>query len=112
MFGDRIRNWIHNNIEMKCFRNLVILLMTLLSLNAITAMGQVVINDVKPTPFFPKVVKGEALKQLAYIYVEATKDMPVKVQISVGENSYIQDAQLKKGLDTLDVLVPDIQKHT
>lgn len=97
---------------MKRLSKLVILLGVVLSLNAITAWGQVKITDVKPTPFFPKVEKGEALKQVAHVYIESAKDMPVKVQITVAGKKYNEEALIKKGADTLDVLVVDLKSPT
>ncbi|MDB4581612.1 glycosyl hydrolase-related protein [Draconibacterium sp.] len=98
---------------MKRLKNIVSLLIVLLSINCLTAIGQIKITDVKPTPFFPKVENKEPLKQLAHIYVEAAKEMPVLVKISIdGNAAYIEKGQVKKGLDTLDAHVLDIQKPT
>jgi hypothetical protein len=62
---------------MKRYRRLLVGLFIILLIN-ITVSAQVKITDVKPTPFFPKVEKGSSLKQLAKMFVESDKEMPVK----------------------------------
>jgi hypothetical protein len=97
---------------MKRYRRLLVGLFIILLIN-ITVSAQVKITDVKPTPFFPKVEKGSSLKQLAKMFVESDKEMPVKVRISVdGQPSYTQDFLLEKGSDTLGISVLDIHKPT
>lgn len=95
-------------------RNFVMVLVSFLSFNAFTASAQVVINEVKPTPFFPKVEKNEPLKQLAQLIVSANVEMPVQVRVSVdGQAPYVEEViKLKAGADTLNVHVVDIEQAT
>jgi len=78
-----------------------------------TAIAQLEIVDVRPTPFFPKVEKGEPLKQLVQISVENTgEEAPVQVRISVeGFESYSDgwDTCMTGG-NTIDVKVIDISQ--
>ena len=97
---------------MKSYRKLLVSLFIILVMN-ISVLAQVKVISVEATPFFPKVEKGNALKQLAHMYVESAKEMPVRVRIRVdGHASYTQDFHLKKGMDTLGISVLDINKPT
>lgn len=97
---------------MKIYRRILVSLFIVLVMN-IAVNAQVKVISVEATPFFPKVEKGNALKQIAHMYVESAKEMPVKVRISVdGHATYTQDFLLEKGLDTLEISVLDIKKPT
>ena len=77
------------------------------------ATGEVEIVKIIPTPFFPRLEQGEALKQIVQISVNNTGEVtPIQVRISVeGYESYSEGRDtLMMGENTIDVKVLDIAK--
>ncbi|APY11524.1 hypothetical protein BWZ22_09835 [Seonamhaeicola sp. S2-3] len=96
-------------------RNLFILVVLILNLSLSAQNSKIEIIGVKPTPFFPKVEKGEALKQLVKLSIEnKTNKTPIKLKIEVeGLEAYYQDlGTLEKGSSVHDIMIADINKAT
>lgn len=96
-------------------KKLLVIVFVFASLISRAETGKLVIIDIKPTPFFPRVEQGEPLKQIVQISVKNVgEEIPVKVRISMdGYASYAEDTDaLEVGENTLDVHVLDIQKPT
>lgn len=95
-------------------RRLLIIVFVLLSNISMASTEKIEILDIKPTPFFPKVEKGESLKQIVQISINNSGVItPFQVKVSVGDSRpyYENIDTLVVGDNTIDVHVLDIEEE-
>ena len=96
-------------------KNQLVMILMLISFVLRAANVDVKIVDIKPTPFFPKVEKGESIKQIAQIKVSNQQNIKaIQVRVSIqGKQSYLGGIDtLEVGNNIVDVQVLDMKNPT